>query len=301
MTPSSAHRAGGLTFVLFLALSAVVATPSVAALSKVTAITFRETRDEIQAAILTTGPVRYQLRNVRPNWVVIDILSAELGSNPLPVPGARELVQRIRVAQHDPEVVRVVVELAQPANFHLTTSLDPAAIIVGIPRSSGPASPKSGPALSAGMTPATQKATRLIVTGRSIGPVRLGMTVEDVVKVLGPSTTTERVPNGDTDYRWSKSAGSAGFGVRASSIGIVNRIWILNDESYVLGPRLHVGSTEADARAILGHPSWVVTIDSQTKRKTLMYESRGVWVNIQLDPRAPFYNRIFEIDIMHPK
>lgn len=127
------------------------------------------------------------------------------------------------------------------------------------------------------------------------------MTVEDVVKVLGPSTTTERLPNGDTDYRWSKSAGSAGFGIRATSTGIVNRIWILNDERYVLGPRLRVGRTEADARAILGHPSWVVTIDSQTKMKTLMYESRGVWVNIQLDPQAPFYNRIFEIDIMHPK
>ena len=109
------------------------AEPALAALVKVTAVTLQEAPSGLQVSIATSGPAHYEQRNVRAGWVVVDILGAELGIPAGTVPGSNELVSRVRVGQFTSDVVRVVVELSQPTNFHLDASPDGAAIIVGIP------------------------------------------------------------------------------------------------------------------------------------------------------------------------
>jgi hypothetical protein len=211
------------------------------------------------------------------------------------------VVQKVRVGQYMPDVVRVVIELIGPAKFHLTLSPDSTGITVGISSDAGPNESPSEHAQSRAARAATPIVPSLIVPGQRVGPLRLGMTIQDVVAVLGPSIRSEPLPNGDVDYRWFKSPGGSGLGVQVTETGVVNRISTFGDERYVIGKRLHVGSTEADARAVLGDPSWIISVDSRTKMKTLMYESLGVWINIQLDAREPLYNRIFEIHIVRPK
>jgi type II secretory pathway component GspD/PulD (secretin) len=50
------------------------------------------------------------------------------------VPLVKGLIKRVRVGQYTDDVVRVVVELTQPAKFHLTAAPDNAAVLVGIAR-----------------------------------------------------------------------------------------------------------------------------------------------------------------------
>jgi uncharacterized cupredoxin-like copper-binding protein len=118
-------------------LVAVVAWPAntvQAALVKVTAVTLQEAADELQVSITTSGRARYERINVRVDWVVVDVVGAQLGIPAGIVPVTSGSVSRVRVGQFTSSVVRVVVELSQPMHVHLAASPDGAAIIVGIPR-----------------------------------------------------------------------------------------------------------------------------------------------------------------------
>ena len=469
--------------------------------AKVTAITGSQIGDETAITIVATQPVRYRLRNVRSDWIVIDIPGTQLGRPAGQVPVVRGLVKRVRVGQFMPDIVRVVVELIQPAEFHLATTSNRQAIVVGIPldigghlvaraqavgyqtvvtqtdavaigpenmtpqgtagpakttsapttgteavssqglagpvrttsaaptgaeaaspqgpvasvktvspstvgtgtpnspapaasvkstspstagteavtpqgptapvktvspstvgtgtpSSPGPAAPvKTTGASTAGTVAATpqgpvgpekttgqsagavgtpssqappsgktvsapsvnsaatgpqtplaapkgvtnpQAKIRDVTPGRYIGPARLGMNVQDLVAAIGPSASTDHLPDGTTVYRWFKAPKNAGIGVRVSADGIIYRVWILNDAGYATTQRLHAGSTEAEIRAALGEPSQSF-INTDQKLKTLTYGALGIWFSIQLDDRYLFYNTAFEIGVMQPR
>ncbi|HEX9247188.1 MAG TPA: AMIN domain-containing protein [bacterium] len=127
---------------------------------KVTGINLKEVASQLQVAIVASGPVRYQVRDVQPNWIVVDVPGAQLGIPAGEVRVARGLVTKVRVGQFEPNIVRVVLELVQPIRFHLTTSPDRGAILLGIPTIVGgqPIPPRAEPT-QLPLPPATPPAT----------------------------------------------------------------------------------------------------------------------------------------------
>jgi hypothetical protein len=103
---------------------------------RVTGIALWGTPNRPWVSITASGPVRYQLRNVEPDWVVVDISRAQLAvASDLPT--GRGLVRQIRTGQFAPDVVRVVVELAGPIPVHIATSLDKTAIVLSLAAQAG--------------------------------------------------------------------------------------------------------------------------------------------------------------------
>ncbi len=96
----------------------------------VTGITLWGTPSRPWVSITASAPVRYQLRNVEPDWVVIDVSRAQLALASAKPPEGRGVVRRVRAGQFASDVVRVVLELTEPVPVHITTSPDKTAIIL---------------------------------------------------------------------------------------------------------------------------------------------------------------------------
>ncbi|HLW61686.1 MAG TPA: secretin N-terminal domain-containing protein [bacterium] len=104
---------------------------------KVTGINLKELATQVQMAIVATGPVRFQVRDLNPNWIVVDIPGTSLGMPAGDLPIARGPVTKVRVGEYTTDTVRVVVELSQPVRFHVTTSPGNMAVLVVIPTQAG--------------------------------------------------------------------------------------------------------------------------------------------------------------------
>jgi hypothetical protein len=98
--------------------------------ARVTSITLWGTPSRPWVSISASGPIRYQLRNVKSDWVVVDISRAQLTLLSGGPPAGRGLVKQIRAGQFVPDVVRVVLELTEPVPVHVATSPDKSAIVV---------------------------------------------------------------------------------------------------------------------------------------------------------------------------
>src|SRR5579864_1450071 len=238
----------------------------------VTGVTTRMEGRELQVVIRASAAVHYEVQPVRPAWIVVDILNARLGFRAGTVHPAEGVIQQIRAGQFTPDVVRVVVECVAPVRFRVAAADEESAVIVAIPDGAGRPAPAPAGQPSGATT---------IVPGRSIGAVRLGMTLPDVVAALGRATNTAERPGVGVDYTWYAASAESGLGVRATGAGIVRRIWVLNDAAYRTREGLHTGSTEADVRAVFGAPSWTVAVASQEKSITLMYEALGAWFGVR--------------------
>jgi hypothetical protein len=83
-------------------------------------------------SITASAPVRYQLRNVEPDWIVIDVSKAELALTSGKPPAGRGLVRLIRVGQFTPDTVRVVLELTEAVPVHVATSPGKNAIVLSL-------------------------------------------------------------------------------------------------------------------------------------------------------------------------
>ena len=164
-----------------------------------------------------------------------------------------------------------------------------------------PVTPPAAPPPPEPTPAATRVSPEVLVVepGKGIGPVKLGMRLQDVVSVLGPRKSDAQFSDGVVVYRWFEPPSNNGIGVRATKAGMVFRIWTLNDDRYVTKGGLHAGSSEGEILAVLGKPSRVLT-DSASKTKILIYDSLGIWFTIQLDKQYKFYNAVFEIGIMEP-
>jgi len=286
----------------------------------VTRITAAQTATNVQISVVASAPVEYQFVNVEPNWIVLQIAPADLQIRAGTLPYAGGVVKKIRVGQFAPQVVRIVIEMARPTPFRVIPSHDELALLVGVPgetplsSSSGRTLPNStsvhgdqGVAVpvAASTTPgrlpqAPVQRVHVVLPGEGIGVVRLGMSVQDALAALGPAKTTKALPDGNTLYEWFAPPTNKGIGLRATPSGVVYRVWALNDDQYTIADRVHVGSTEADARAGLGAPSQVLA-DTSSGTKTLTYPSLGLWVTIQTDQRYAFYGRVFEIGVTKPE
>lgn len=125
-------RSLSVGLMLILAFAAWPMGQAQAAPVKVTGVALKEAANELQLSIVATGPVRYETREIQASWIVVDVQGAQLGMPPGELPLALGLVRRVRVGQFMTDVVRVVVELRQPARWRLSASPDSAAILVGI-------------------------------------------------------------------------------------------------------------------------------------------------------------------------
>src|ERR1700736_3893105 len=135
---------------------------------KVTAVTLQEAADELEVSIATSGPARYERINVRVDWVVVDVIGAQLAIPAGIVPVSSSSGSRVRVGQFASGVVRVVVELSQPMHVYLAASPGGAAIVVGIPRQvkSVPAAAVAAPIPEGG----TAKITAIAIWGAPSNP-----------------------------------------------------------------------------------------------------------------------------------
>ena len=121
--PTSCRRAGiyaALIFMIFICLAMWPVPQAEAALAKVTGVTLEETPSGLQLVITTSHPVRYERRTFKPDWIIVDVFEAELGIPAGTLPIVRGVVTKVRVGQFTPDVVRVVVELAQPVQSRVS-------------------------------------------------------------------------------------------------------------------------------------------------------------------------------------
>ncbi len=290
------------------------ATPAV-----VTRITAAETATNVQLSVVASAPVTYRFVNVQPNWIVFQLSPAELQGRAGTLPFAGGAVTRIRVGQFQPQVVRIVVELKRPMPFRVVPAHDELVLLVGAAGDAPSAStvgrmlPDSAPAhggrgvalpSAAPVTPSrpqpVARPLRAVVPGQAVGPVRLGMRVQDAVAALGPAKTTQPLPDGNMLYEWFGPPSNRGVGARVSPSGTIYRVWVLNDSEYGIAEGVHVGSTEAEVRAALGAPAQEL-VDTARAIKTMTYPSLGLWVSIQMDRRYSFYDQVFEIGVTKPE
>ncbi len=146
-------------------------------IAKVTGITLWGTPSRPWVSISASGPIRYRLRNVEPDWVVVDVSKAQLalGSGKLPV--GRGLVRRVRAGQNAPDVVRVVLELTAPVPVHVATSTDKTAIVVSLAAQER----EKGSVLSTG--------PRQLAAGRSSRVARFASTMQPEASTLPASAS----------------------------------------------------------------------------------------------------------------
>ena len=100
--------------------------------ARVTEIALWGSSSKPWVSITASSPVSYRLRNVEPDWVVIDVSKAELALTSGKPPVGRGLVRLIRVGQFTPDTVRVVLELTQAVPIHVATSAGKNAIVVSL-------------------------------------------------------------------------------------------------------------------------------------------------------------------------
>lgn len=162
------------------------------------------------------------------------------------------------------------------------------------------------PSTTAGAQPARPDLTRpspgappVIVPGRSIGAVRLGMTLAQVTKLFGPATGTQPSPGGGVTHWWLDPSRREGFGVQLTRGNRVDRLLLMNDASYATSTGLHVGSMEADIRAALGAPA-SVSVDAKSQRATFRYDTLGIWFEIELDRQSPRLGTVVAVDVVAP-
>ncbi len=142
-----ANRLLAIGVALVLSIALWPGTAAQAAPVKITGVGLKEGVNELQLSIVATGPVRYQTRDVQANWIVLDVQGARLAMPSGQLPLAKGLVKKVRIGQYADDVVRVVVELSQPARVRVTATPDNQAILVGIGRDVS-ASPAAVPSLA---------------------------------------------------------------------------------------------------------------------------------------------------------
>jgi hypothetical protein len=327
-----------LVGVMILVAAVTLSTRDVrAASATVTRVAAIEMAQRVEVSLVASAPIRYDLRQVQSNWIVVDVSPAELGIPAGVVPFTGHMVTKVRVGQFQSDVVRVVVELARPTPFQVTATTGRTGVVVeiGSPTTafaSGgvgpmtqappqtpvqaqapqettisfkstavlpqPVRPQTSPAQPSPAAPSPPPAQRFqsVVPGKGIGPVQLGMRVQDVVATLGQPRRSQGFSDGTTVYEWFGPPANSGLGVRATHEGVVYRAWVINDTQYAVRDRIHVGSTETEVRAAFGDPAQVVA-DASHGFKTLTYPALGLWVVIQTDKQYEFYNQVFEIGV----
>jgi type II secretory pathway component GspD/PulD (secretin) len=137
-----APSAARLIVAVLLAVGAWPVPPGqAAAQAVVTDVTLEEAAGGLQVAVAASGPVSPQLVALNPAWIVMDVRGAQLAASYVTRPLHQGIIRRVRMSQHAPDVVRVIVELSRPAAYYLRTSPDEHGIVIGIPAGAGDGRP----------------------------------------------------------------------------------------------------------------------------------------------------------------
>jgi hypothetical protein len=145
----------------------------------------------------------------------------------------------------------------------------------------------------------------VIVPGRSIGPIRLGMTIQDATRVLGTPKATQAGADGTTAYMWYENV-SLGRGVARSGKGleavarkdgVIVRVIDHYDPKYATPQGVTVGWSERRVREVLGDPA---RVENLGHAKGLVYSS-GLLVVVVTDPSLEGYGTVGEIVVMPPE
>lgn len=139
----------------------------------------------------------------------------------------------------------------------------------------------------------------LITPGVGIGPIRLGMVVSDVIRLLGMPRAAQVLSRsrvlsraGATAFYWPNSK----LLVEADGAGVVYDIATLNDSRCITADGLHDGLSPADIQEKWGPPSRIA--HAQTGNKLLVYDSRGVTFFISRNGTRA--SKIVRIDVFTP-
>jgi len=133
------RSASSLGVAVLLTLAVWPVSPVHAAATQVTDVTLVQAPEGLQVAVAASGPMNPQLVALNPNWIVMDVPDAQLATSYVSHPLGGGIIQRVRVTQHLPNVVRVIVELSRPVPHYLRTSPDGNAVVIGIPANAGEA------------------------------------------------------------------------------------------------------------------------------------------------------------------
>ncbi|TMI78414.1 MAG: AMIN domain-containing protein, partial [Bacillati bacterium ANGP1] len=133
-----------LWLVAILALAGWPAGPAQAAATMITGVTLVVAPSELQVTVAASGPVRYHAVDLNPRWIVVDVEGAQLGMSGAPSPIRRGPIEDVRVSQHTPGVVRVIVALSRPTTYRLSASPEGSAVVIGIPVAAGPSPAPAG-------------------------------------------------------------------------------------------------------------------------------------------------------------
>lgn len=139
----------------------------------------------------------------------------------------------------------------------------------------------------------------LITPGVGVGPIRLGMVVSDVVRLLGmprPALALSQSPlrshSGTTAFYWPNSK----LLVEADGAGVVYDIATVNDSRCITADGVHDGLTQVDLQKKWGPPSRIA--HAQTGNDLLVYDSRGVTFFISRNGTRA--SKIVRIDVFNP-
>lgn len=95
-----------------------------------------QTKNNFVVNVNGTGPIAYSTLTLdEPDRFVVDLQNAVLSPDQvegLEVPVSHQIISGIRVAQFTPDVVRVVIDLTQPAAFDLVASSDGSRLTIGL-------------------------------------------------------------------------------------------------------------------------------------------------------------------------
>ncbi len=190
----------------------------------------------------------------------------------------------------------------QQQGLNFAAPINAAKPLLGAAITGTPLPPQAGP--QPPPPPAVQQAQAdpfLIQPGQSIGSIRLGLHVEAVTSLLGgPHKRAKQYADGSVSYYWYEAPKYEGIGVRATRTGEVYLIWVQGKPEYSTKERLHVGSREAEIKAVLGEPSKTED-DSKNQTKELVYDSLGIWFDINLSADYSYYNAVYQIGVVQPK
>jgi len=110
---------------------------AVPAPSRVTDVVMDQTPGGLQVRILASGPVHYQLVNLRPDWLVLDISEAQLAMTSGTLPLRQGVVANARINQHVPGTVRAIFELTPGAAYRLSALPEDLGVLVNFPGQTG--------------------------------------------------------------------------------------------------------------------------------------------------------------------
>lgn len=140
----------------------------------------------------------------------------------------------------------------------------------------------------------------LVVPGQGIGPIRLGMTLDEATQVFGRYNDKYTIGNYGSvqavNYWWKRAPGSFGVQTRKDNAKIV-MIMAQADERYGLeGGQVHIGVPEAAVSVAMGTPKQVFRYQND---HTLAYGNVGfkIWDQNNSPTNSRWTGKVYLIEV----